>query len=67
VNYAARAAGVGRMDKANVARQKCPDLIAVHVETIDCDDASLEILREDVSDDNAGSSDEEVRSRTACR
>lgn len=58
MNYAARAAGVRRMDKITVALQKCPDLVAVHVKTIDCDDASLELLREDARDGVSISEDE---------
>lgn len=38
VNYAARAAGVSRMDNVTSARAKCPGLVTVHTETIDCPD-----------------------------
>jgi DNA polymerase eta len=34
VNYAARAAGVRRGDRADAARRKCPAIRLVHVETI---------------------------------
>ena len=37
VNYAARAAGVTRHDKASVAMQKCPKIRLVHVEYIGAD------------------------------
>jgi DNA polymerase eta len=34
VNYAARAAGIARHERAGEALRKCPDLHLVHVETI---------------------------------
>ena len=50
VNYAARAAGVSRMDNVTSARAKCPGLVTVHTETIDCPE-----VRE--SDDTGSESD----------
>lgn len=39
VNYEARKFGVKRGDRADAARQKCPEIMLVHVETISANPA----------------------------
>lgn len=39
VNYEARKFGVKRGDRTDAARQKCPQIVFVHVETISADPA----------------------------
>lgn len=46
VNYAARKFGINRMDSVLVAKNKCPDLILVHTETLDDKKISLRPYRE---------------------
>eukprot|EP00897_Mesotaenium_endlicherianum_P001868 jgi/Mesen1/1709/ME000138S00569 len=45
VNYAARAKGVNRHERIAVAKQKCPELVLVHVETIGDDSGGAAQLR----------------------
>ena len=50
VNYEARKFGVKRGDRADAARQKCPEIMLVHVETISANPA-------DAAGDEAGKVD----------
>ncbi len=49
------------MDTTVVAKRKCPGFVAVHVETIDCDETTTALLEES-DGDGAHSDDDEVLS-----
>lgn len=58
VNYPAREFGVSRMDSASAAKAKCPHLVTVHVELLDCTAGATAV---DEGEDRDEPSEPEVR------
>ena len=66
VNYPAKQAGVNRMDSVAVARQKCPSLLCVHVETLDVDDMEDSGDEEPVGEGPGKESDVAIEAERVC-